>query len=1087
MNDSQIRNLIANDLDSNIMVEAAAGTGKTTGIVGRMVNLIATGRCSIENLAATTFTRKAAAELRERFQTKLRQALNSDRSVDELTRIKLAIERIEFAFVGTFHSFCSLLLRERPIEFGVDLGFREIEAAEENSLRQQAWQAFLDDLYSTGRQQLKKIQTLGLKTNELQSCFFKFLDFRDVHQWPHELTGSFDIDSTKREIRSYIDDMRRLIPSFTAPEERQSDEMMDRYEKIILASDNANWNHDADFFNLLEWFDSSSLKTTQRYWHDKAIAKQEKARYHDVRENVVTPALQWWGHYRYEFLIELLQNASSIYDNVRMATGGLDFQDLLLYTAKGLKDAAGLRAYFQKRFTHVLVDEFQDTDPVQAEILAYLTSSDHAQTDWKSCQPRPGSLFVVGDPKQSIYRFRRADIVTYQQVKLIFERSGGKVISLSNNFRSAESICDWVNPIFSNLFSSTETKYSPAAVNLEHSRQDVSQGNLTGVHRLVVPEELKQKDNVIQWEAQQIAKYISAAIADNKEVARTQSEFDLGKTERVEPGDFLIIVRGKALLRYYSQALDQLGISNAVTGSKAFENIVELELIYNILLAVDDSQNPIPYVSILRGELFGFGDADLYQLKQLGGKFCYTTPLPDELSPELQTRFGDVNQRLSKYRKWIRNLPFTSALEKIAGDVGLLAHCSAHLDGDIVAGGFLKAIQWVRAQSWDFDCANDMITFLEDLMGSTETDTCSVLPPASSSVRIMNLHKVKGLQAPIVFLACPYGKSNREPKFHIDRSQDTAQGYLAIEKATGTGFQVKRRSIATPVNWETYRDEETHFANAEEDRLLYVACTRAGCQLVVSTSANDRYSPWQRLRPYLESVPQLEVPQGEIVATTSPTVSVTQTLQEVKNQIQQTWSSLQTPRYAVVAAKSVAMEQSKSGPTWRASGEYGHQWGTAIHQLLELRMTHPDIKLTFKAQQLAAQFDLGAARVAELLSTVEAVANSPIWARAQRAEKIYTEIPFETIETSSDVAGAATDIPTITRGVIDLCFKESTGWGLVDYKTDDISTADLADAVKYYRPQMQAYSNFWQTITGESVSETGLYFSKPQSYSVVQL
>ena len=104
MSDSENRKLIADDLDSNIMVEAAAGTGKTTGIVGRMVNLIATGRCQIENLAATTFTRKAAAELRERFQAKLRQELNSDRPDGELDRIKTAIDRIEFAFVGTFHS-----------------------------------------------------------------------------------------------------------------------------------------------------------------------------------------------------------------------------------------------------------------------------------------------------------------------------------------------------------------------------------------------------------------------------------------------------------------------------------------------------------------------------------------------------------------------------------------------------------------------------------------------------------------------------------------------------------------------------------------------------------------------------------------------------------------------------------------------------------------------------------------------------------------------------------------------------------------------------------------------------------------------
>ena len=1082
MIDAESRKLIADDLDSNIMVEAAAGTGKTTGIVGRMVNMIATGRCQIENLAATTFTRKAAAELRERFQAKLRQELNSDRPSDELERIKNAIDRIEFAFVGTFHSFCSLMLRERPIEFGVEPGFREIDAAEGKLLCEQAWQAFLDELYSSGRERLDRLHALGLKTNELKSCFFTFLEFRDIREWPHDLPAPFDLEAAKGEIRAYIEDMRLLIPFFNAPADRGTDETMERYEKIVLASDNADWSRDADFFNLLELFDSSSIKTTQMYWHDKAVAKGEKIRFHDIRQNTVAPAFQWWGHYRYEFLIGLLENASVIYDRIRSATGGLDFQDLLLHTAKALQETASLREYFQKRFTHVLVDEFQDTDPLQAEILAYLTSSDNSQTDWKSCIPLPGSLFVVGDPKQSIYRFRRADIVTYKQVKQIFEQSGGKVLSLSQNFRSGQSICDWVNPIFRDLLGATETKYSPAAVDLAHGRSDVSKGELAGIHNLAIPDGLSKKVDAIPWEAEQIAKYISVAIADKKTVARTESELRLGKSSHVEPGDFLIIVRGKAPLHQYSDALDQLGISNTVTGSRAFQNIAELKTIYDILLTVDDSKNPIPYVGILRSDLFGFGDADLYELKRLGGRFSYTSPVPEGLAPELQSRFEGVNERMAKYRNWIRNMPFASAFEKIASDIGLLARCSSHLDGDIVAGGFLKAVEWVRAQSWDFDSANDMITFLEELMGSTETGTCSVLPPDGSSVRIMNLHKVKGLEAPIVFLACTFGKVNYPPTFHVDRSEEVAKGYLAIEKVIGEGFKKKRRSIATPADWETYSDEETLFDDAQENRLLYVACTRAACQLVVTTSSKDQYSPWKELHPYLESVPTLTVPAKGKAAIANPTASITQTIEEATDQIAQTWSSLQTPSYAVVAAKSAAMKQSQARPTWRASGDYGHQWGTAIHQLLELRMNDPNVELGSMARQLAEQFDLGSERVPELLSTIETVASSDIWARAKRAEKVYTEIPFETV---ANTASDATAVPTITRGVIDLCFKESDGWVLIDYKTDDIQTSDLPDAAEYYRAQMKSYSSFWANITGEPVSETGLYFSKPESYLVV--
>ena len=149
MNDDQSRQFILTDLDSNMMVEAAAGTGKTTSIVGRMVNLIATGKSEITTIAATTFTRKAAAELRERFQSALRIEADSDtRSDQEKMLLRDASNRIEHAFIGTFHSFCSTILRERPIECQVDPDFREIDESEDFQLREQAWQTFLKGLYS---------------------------------------------------------------------------------------------------------------------------------------------------------------------------------------------------------------------------------------------------------------------------------------------------------------------------------------------------------------------------------------------------------------------------------------------------------------------------------------------------------------------------------------------------------------------------------------------------------------------------------------------------------------------------------------------------------------------------------------------------------------------------------------------------------------------------------------------------------------------------------------------------------------------------------------------------------------------------
>ncbi len=161
-------------------------------------------------------------------------------------------------------------------------------------------------------------------------------------------------------------------------------------------------------------------------------------------------------------MLRVLNGAVATYDRLRREAGGLNYQDLLLLAARLLRDKPQIRRYFRRRFTHVLVDEFQDTDPVQAEVMLLLTAADPAQTEWRLARPVPGALFVVGDPKQSIYRFRRADIVTYNEVKKIIEQHG-EVVVLRANFRSRKAVIDWVNTTFDQFFPAAADVYSPAA------------------------------------------------------------------------------------------------------------------------------------------------------------------------------------------------------------------------------------------------------------------------------------------------------------------------------------------------------------------------------------------------------------------------------------------------------------------------------------------------------------------------------------------------------------------------------------------------------------------------------------------------
>ena len=340
----------------------------------------------------------------------------------------------------------------------------------------------------------------------------------------------------------------------------------------------------------------------------------------------------------------------------------------------------------------------------------------------------------------------------------------------------------------------------------------------------------------------------------------------------------------------------------------------------------------------------------------------------------------------------------------------MLAASATHLDGNIVAGGFLKAFEWLRAHSWDFDSATDMITYLDDLTESTEVEACTAMPQPGSSVRIMNLHKVKGLEAPVVFLA------ERVRQFHprvpTTISIAVPNSHVVTWGLIGKPGEFKRTPVAHPSDWKLHQEEEVRFLLEERKRLLYVACTRAGSQLVISKQGDDRKSFWKDLDPFLGEATPLTVPapsSAEDVADNEGTPWPT--LPECQVAIAARWQNSCSPSYGLVALKETAMKESKR-PTWQASGQYGANWGSAIHQLLEIRTKTPDANLQRMAAQLAEEFELGSARVEEMLATVESVLASDIWQRAQRSQAVYSEVP---IDSSADVDG----VPTITRGVID--------------------------------------------------------------------
>jgi ATP-dependent helicase/nuclease subunit A len=948
-----------------------------------------------------------------------------------------------------------------------------------------------------------RLADIGIHLGQLKAAFQAFAAYPDVEEWPAPEVRLGDLVPARQALERYLSRIRALLATF--PDERGTDRLMARYEAIDRLARQRDPSRPVHLLELLEEFDRPH-GAVQKCWPGggKGCVKGEIETWEIFRDEVAAPFVARWREMRYAAVIPLLQAAVAVYDRLRAEAGVLNFQDLLLTSARLLRDQPQVRAYFRRRFTHLFVDEFQDTDPLQAEVVLYLTADDPEEPNWRACRPVPGSLFVVGDPKQSIYRFRRADIVTYQIVKGVICAAGGAVVALDASFRTLPALVAWGNAIFAPpVFPEQEDRYSPAAHPLAFGRPAAPpDAPLAGVATITVggpPGAGGGEDT----DERRIARFIRHALDAGLAVLRTPREAEEyaagtgGKPPWATPGDFLIVTWRRRHLHLYGAALERLGIPHLVSGGSAWGQVGELGLLAGCLRAVVEPENPVALVGALRGELFGLSDVELYDFTRAGGRFSYNAPLPPGLEEPTRGRFADACARLQRSAGWLRTLPPVAALERIAADLGLGLRALAGPGGDGRAGSIGKAFAILRAQCADIGSAAGVVDLLERLIEEqTPFDGLPARAPGTSVVRVMNLHKVKGLEAPVVFLADPGGKPRGGSLLHVDRTGGRVVGYLAVEQQVG---QFTRTVLAHPHDWDDFEEEEQNFEAAERNRLLYVAATRAGNQLVVTRrpGRGSHYSPWEFFREWLADAPELGDPGPQQAPAVGSVEVSAADVAAAADAVAVRWQRGGAPTYGLRGAKELAVGAAELHRR-PAAGEHGTEWGTVIHFLLETALRSPGRDLAALARAALQEQGLPTSRAPEAISVVAAVQSAAIWRRAVAAERLLVEVPFEICLQPGDpllrAAGggpgagesAGDAVPVLVRGVVDLAFRTAGGWAIVDWKTDAVhGAAQLAERVRRYAPQVQLYADIWRRITGEPVAEAGLFFTAANSYETL--
>ena len=1044
--DQQARNRIIADLTSTIMVEAGAGSGKTTCLVARMAALVASGHCPIENLAAITFTRKAAAELGSRFQLELEAQLRRAADPALRQRLQYSLDNLHRAFLGTIHSFCSRLLRERPVEAGFSPDFREIEGLEETLLQERAWQDYLNRARLQDPALFHTLTELDIRPQDLRDTY------RELCLYPDVDIAVADCPYPRLDgIRDDLADFVKLYRPYLPDEEPDKgwDNLQRNLRRYLAWDKRFDLDKDKYLLRLLAQMDNSGSVTLNR-WTDKQMAKQAKEAWPILRQTCIAPTLQAWREYRHKPLMDFLLPAVHHYHKLRLGAQRLNFQDLLMESAALLRHSPEVRRYFQQRFTHLLVDEFQDTDPIQAEVMMLLSATDPAENTWQRAVPRPGSLFVVGDPKQSIYRFRRADISVYEQVKAQIVATGGTVLHLSTNFRSLQNLIDYANHTFDPLFADEAPPRQALCVPMHAHRPPGGQETLA---RIAVPDVHGNHAGKV-------------AAADAELVASAIRSLILSPGSQVKPEHCLILLRKKSRMSEYARALETYKIPYNISGAANIGESAELRDLCLLLTALADPADSLALVAALRSALFGLSDAALYAHRQAGGHFSLFAPVPDHPYSDEISYALNLMQHLHTL---VTSLSPAAAAEAVIAELALLPRA---LNSTLARGNasyVLQAVELLRNHEQQGNTTlKSAARFLTALLETGVEEELDVDALRRPGVRIMNLHRAKGLEADHVFLAHPHQGGARGASLHISRPlTGPPVGYLAVTQSRGDNRP--RAVLAQPPGWDQFLAEEDRYLQAEETRLLYVAATRARDRLHISgyAKAENKKNPWRVLvNEHITNVmdsPPAPPPSPPLLVqplTAAEYDAAAAAITAARAHTQQ-------PTYR----ETTVTAEAKFGEVRRQSTGKGVTWGNVIHRALELTaqkhiLTHSALELLLEQQGRPRS------EAAELAALLAAIHTAPFWQRILQASEVHTELPFGTVQGSDRL-----------QGVIDIAFREPDGWVLADFKSDHIiDDAHLQELTDFYRPQISAYAAQFTALTWEKVKECGLLFTERAGY-----
>ena len=1101
--DEDSRRLIVEDTNSNYFVEASAGSGKTYSLVLRMVAMIEGNDAKgippvpVDQICTITFTKAAAAEFFSRFQQALSLRSVSKRSrIDKylgpktketMERCRIALENIDLCFLGTIDAFCNMIAHELPTELGVPSDSVIISNDDEKKLLEEAYEAILKDDSHPCHKQALLVNELYYKPRDL------FVKAASHVAKLRNCVIPYDKDLVNVDINAYFPQSDRfkflkyvegLCTNNVIYYDKRDGGKNDSYKNQITLrtlypkinkNDWSNCLSDVSFtlkqIDEMEGFSVDALNNDldTKYKLVKAPAQlksNSKIVYSDEARKCFDDINKKLDNYRFAILFDLVVSiVHEVFDSFK-DQGKLGFFDYLYYLCDALKkDFKGDRKiinHILKRHSRFLLDESQDTNPLQTELFFYLTGTNKNAADWTDNKPRDGSLFIVGDPKQSIYAFRNANVEAFNKVKEVFAKED-KVLILTQNFRSKEIVKEWFNESMNNVLNQGVEPLTHLPIPIDEGRKNSQTNKLDSIdgHKVDIYQGVfKYSISNIKEDPDAVAKFIVEMVSNpNKYIQVKNKITGDDEVQHITFGDIRVVPRSTNVKKYVEK-FNEYHIPVVIEADIPFDKSQTLLIATDLACLLKTPSDKAALFKILYGDLFKLNDLDIIQMKVDGFKF--------DISLDLVTFSNKKHEKIIEllHDLWneTKGFSYSSTLLYVLNSQKLDIYSKIKTD-------FLEYTFYLIEKVKEKEEAG-LITGVEQFKeyvnsfigGDTDDNRTIRFKDGSNRVILANLHKVKGLQAPIVILCGPDKRGKRATQY-VDFNKDEPVANISAINDENQNPIAERYNLTVG-----QQDDWDKHGKAEKERIEYVGATRAESVLIVADKAPSKrqsdsnypnFNPWEDLVKNISNDNSIMVPDASPQDVDLVRVSLDDPLPFTKSRVTSTMYSSPSKKAGdfKIASENDNLDDIKE----KVDGGSSTQTGTLIHRLMEcLVSSRGAYDISSLIKQIINEYHAD-----EYKAVLEEVANKmtsggypqknsnveqDILTMLLKAEEVYCETPFSYKKGNE-----------VINGIIDLIYKDKDGYHIIDYKTnkcDDVLKLETEE----YQNQLKDYTDVLQEM-----------------------